>query len=174
MDEEESRRNLPITDEAKAEVDEEIARENASAKTKGQQDAERNREAMQSEADKDASRVRSEVESDNKDMQHRIDNANNNINNGGTVNEQDFGSHDVDFDDEHSDSNGNLDNSVENITTDGSNDKTNDPLPDPNETGRKFDRAATGTSNEELVDQYIEYIAETSSYGDEDAYQYVK
>ena len=139
-------KNLPITDEAKKQVDDQIASENAEAKRQGEQAAERNREQMQSEADREADRVNSEVERDNQDMQQRIDDANNSSK---PVNESDFGNHGVDFDDNHSDSNGNLDDSVSNITTDGTGDQTNEDLPDPNQTGKKFDSAPTGAQPEE-------------------------
>ena len=92
-----------------------------------------------------------------------------NIEKGKPVNERDFGDHNVDFDNDHSDDNGNLDNSVKDITTDGSG-ANNGALPDPNETGRKFDAAATGASNATIADQYVEYVAATSAQETECTY----
>ena len=166
------RRELPITDEAKAEVDAQINRENSQAKADGERKAEKNRENMQAAEDKNAAKVREEVKSDARDMQDKIDQANDNISKGKPVNESDFGDHGVDFDDNHSDSNGNLDGSVDNITTDGKG-ADNGALPDPNETGKKFD-AAVGSNYEDIADYYVEFIAETSANEDNNNYQYVK
>lgn len=141
-------RSLPITDEAKQEIDAGINAENEAAKKQGQQAAENNRKQIQENENKNAERIKSEVESDNKDMQKKIDNANKSSE---PVNESDFGNHKVDFDDNHSDSNGNLDNSVSNITTDGNGDQSNEAFPDPNETGKKFDTASTGVEQEETA-----------------------
>lgn len=169
--EEVTKKILPITAEGKREVDEKIARENAQAKAEGENQAERNRENMQNEEKEKAAKINSEVEKENQDMQKKVEQANKNINNGNSVNEKDFGNHNVDFDDDYSDENGNLDNSVKDITTDG-NGADNGPLPDPNELGRKFDGAPVGASNEEIVDQIVESMSNTSY--EEDAYQYTK
>ena len=83
-------------------------------------------------------------------MQDRIDDANDQIDqnhdsdpsNDRPVNEDDFGDHNVHFDDDHQDGNGNLNDSVENITTDPTGDQTDQPLPDPNVTGAAFDAQA--------------------------------
>ena len=171
--EETSVRELPITDEAKRVVDAGISRENQAAKQSGERQAERNRENMQASEDRNAEKVREEVRKDDKDMHEKIDDANENIEKGKSVNERDFGDHNVDFDNDHSDDNGNLNNSVKDITTDGSG-ADNGALPDPNETGRKFDAAATGASNATIADQYVEYVAATSAQETETGYQYVK
>ena len=71
-------------------------------------------------------------------MQDKIDDANDKIENGDKVNEDDFGDHNVEFDDEHSNENGDLDESIKDITTSPENDKTNEELPDPNHTGQIF------------------------------------
>ena len=167
------RRELPITDEAKAQVDAQINRENAQAKAEGERKAESNRASMQAAEDKNAARVREEVAADNRDMENRVEQANENLSKGNTVSESDFGDHNVDFDDEHSDENGNLDHSVDNITTDGRG-ADNDALPDPNETGKRFDSADVGSNYEDLADYYVEYIAETSANEDTTGYQYTK
>ena len=167
------RRELPITDEAKAKVDAQINRDNAQAKADGESKAASNRANMQAAEDRNAAKVREEVAADNRDMENKINQANDNISKGNTVNESDFGNHDVDFDDNHSDNNGNLDDSVENITPDGKG-ADNGALPDPNETGKKFDSATVGSNYEDLADYYVEYIAETSANEDTTGYQYTK
>ena len=167
------RKELPITDEAKAKIDAQVASENAKAKSEGERKAEQNRKSMQDAEDKNAAKVREEVKADDKDMQDKIDQANEDISKGKPVNESDFGDHGVDFDDDHSDEHGNLDDSVDGITTDGRG-ADNGALPDPNETGKKFDSASVGASNEAFADSYVEYIAETSASETENGYQYVK
>lgn len=165
-------KELPIPAEEKAKIDQKINEENKSAKAKGEAAAESNRRKMQEDADSDAKQIKQDIANNNNDLQNKINEANNKINNGQTVNENDFGNHNVKFDDNHSDGNGNLDNSVTDITTDG-NGANNGNLPDPNETGKKFDSAPIGYSNEEFADQYIEQIAENSKQ-EEKPFQYKK
>lgn len=165
-------KELPIPAEEKAKIDQKINEENKSAKAKGEAAAESNRRKMQEDADSDAKQIKQDIANNNNDLQNKINEANNKINNGQTVNENDFGNHNVKFDDNHSDGNGNLDNSVTDITTDG-NGANNGSLPDPNETGKKFDSAPIGYSNEEFADQYIEQIAENSKQ-EEKPFQYKK
>ena len=196
---EESRVSKPITPEAKAKVDSQIASENANNKKKAEEEATKKQKELQAEEDKKSEQIKKEVEKENKDLQNKIDEANEKIKNNNKdtdktndtpVNERDFGSHNVDFDDAHSDAQGNLNDSVENITTDGTGAaKANDPLPDPNETGARFDSQAgtfygdngykfsgsfyeysSALTNEEIVDSYVENLVE-SNY-EEEAYQY--
>lgn len=118
--------------EAEDKVDEEIERENEEAREAAEREADAEQQRQQEEEDRHAEEVREEVRQDEEDMQQDIDDANEKIEQGGTVNEDDFGDHDVDFDDQHSDENGNLDDSVEEITTDGTGAyDANDPLPSP-------------------------------------------
>lgn len=195
---EESRVSKPITPEAKNKVDSQITTENATSKKQAEEAASKKAKELQDAENKKAAEVKNDVENENKKLQQDIDKANQKINNNNKdtdttndtpVNERDFGGK-VDFDDNHSDANGNLDNSVENITTDGTGAyQASDPLPDPNETGAKFDSQAgtfygdngytfsgsmyeynTSYSNEEIVDSYINNMAE-SDY-EEEAYQY--
>lgn len=163
---------------AEAAVDAELEKQNQAAQQQAQEEADRNSQA-----------AKDEVAKDNADMEEDVNNANNTINNGGTVNEDDFGDHNVDFDEEFEDGNGNLSDSVTDITTDGDGAKTENDLPDPNQTGAIFDGTATGTgtgtgtgssddtvvdnsgiyeyeepyyggmSNEEIVNAYIESLA---------------
>lgn len=185
---------------AEKEADKKIEQENQAAKEKAEQEAEQKRQELQEEADREAERAEQEVEQDRQDYEDRIEDANDTIEQGGTVNEDDLG-HGTNFDDQHSDSEGNLDDSVTDITTDGSGAvDADEPLPDPNEMGAQFDAGQTSTrtsesyssqassdyydegivtyeepyvpSNEEIVDQMIR---EMESQGqDETGYSYTK
>ena len=76
----------------------------------------------------------------NQNLKDNIDAANENINNGGTVNEGDLG-HGARFDNDHSNSNGDLNDSVKDITTNGSGAvDSNTPLPDPNAMAYRSDQ----------------------------------
>ena len=132
-------------------------------------------------------------------MQEDIEHANDTLEQGGTVNEGDFGDHDVDFDQDHSDSQGNLDGSVGSITEDGTG--ADQDLPDPNETGKELDDnepdysnrpegtisgspaesdfTTTDTSsqtmtNEEVADAIVEAMAAEDTATDENVYVYTK
>lgn len=133
-------------EKAEAEVDCQVEKENEERKIQAEKEAEENRKKLQQEADEQAKKNEEEVKKDREDLQNKIDEANNKINNGGIVNENELG-HDVKFDEEHSDENGNLDNSVKDITTDGTG--ANNPLPDPNKTGAEFDNKAQVTDNKQ-------------------------
>ncbi len=143
-----------IRDDLQDQVDAEIEAENERRRREAEAAAEAERLRLQAEADAQAAQIEQEVQQDNQDLQDNIDHANETINhnhedtnpaNDTPVNEADLG-HGVDFDDDHSDSQGNLDSSVENITTDSTGDQTGEPLPDPNETGREFDAQANNAS----------------------------
>lgn len=125
---------------AEEEVDKQVERENQANKKKAEEEAEKKRQELQKEADEQAKKNEEAVKKDNEDLQNKIDQANDKKNNGGTVNEKDFGDHNVKFDEDKKDNNGNLNDSIKDITTDGSG--ANNPLPDPNETGAKFDAKA--------------------------------
>lgn len=198
--EEVTREEKQITDEAKAEVDAEIDKENEEAKRQAEDAAKKEQERLQKEADEQAKKVEEEVRQDHEDMQQDIDNANqqidknnsdNDTSNDNPVNESDFGDHGVDFDEDHSNENGDLDNSVENITTDDSGYVKDEPLPDPNVTGQEFDAQAesyysenyeveiveeapvNNGSNEAAVDSYVESLAE-EAIEDEEIIQYIR
>lgn len=175
-----------VTDDRKTAVDQ--AGEDAVKKAESKVDAdlqaqnEAAKKAAEEAAKKESEKAQNEANQHNQNVQNQINGANDTINNGGTVNESDFGGN-VDFDDEHTDENGNLNDSVTDITTDGTGAKTEDDLPDPNETGKKFDENANrtpsnnssttppatnndgiyeyeepyygGMSNEQIVDAYI-------------------
>ncbi len=147
--------------QAEDDVDKQIQKENDDAKQKAEDEAEQNRQNLQDEADKHAQEIQDEIAKEESDLQQDINDANDQINqnnadndtsNDKPVNEKDFGDHNVDFDDNHSDSNGNLDNSVKDVTTDGTGDQSNEPLPDPNATGQVFE----STTPEAPVDQFVQ------------------
>ena len=147
--EEETRVRKPIPKEEKDKIDEEIRKENEEEKKKAEEKAKEEQKRMQEEEDKKAEQLEEEIKKDEEDLQEKIDDANDQIEenqdddptNDKPINEDDLG-HGVDFDDDHSDSEGNLDDSVENITTDPTGDQTDEPLPDPEVTGAEFDANA--------------------------------
>ena len=183
---EEKTTTKPIPESEKAKVDAQIAQENAAAKAEGEKQAAVKKAEIQAEEDKKAEEIRQEVARDAEDLQARIQEANTvidrnnsdtNPSNNTPVNEADLG-HGVDFDDDHSDSQGNLDPSVKDITTDSSNAyEADDQLPDPNAMGAMFDAGQstynagstftesgyTAPSNEQLVDEYITNTADSSA-----------
>ncbi len=178
--------------DAEKKAQEELDRENQAAKDEAEKEADKIAGEMQDEEDQKREDLENKVEESDKEYQENIDNANDNINNGGTVNEDDLG-HGTDFDNNHSDSNGNLDDSVTDITTDGSGAaNSSDPLPDPNAEGYstftyssipesdvsqssdvisedvyEYEEPYEFTSEEE-IDQYIESLAAPAydSYGE--------
>ena len=197
---EETRTEKPITPEAKKEIDDKIAAENAEAKAKAEAEAAEKGKQLQADADKEKEKLEKEVAEDAADLQEKIDAANDQIEknhdsdptNDKPIYEDDLG-HGVKFDDDHSDGNGKLNDSVEDITTDGQGAvKHDDPLPDPNATGAQFDAQAgtfygdngytfsgqvyeynvpaSAPSYEEAVDSYVENLA-GNEYGGE-GYQY--
>lgn len=117
---------------AEKQADSKLDAENAAARREAEAKADAEAKRQQELADAERRQQEEKIAQDEKDLQDKIDKANKDINNGQTVNEDNFGDHDVDFDNDHSDSKGNLNDSVKDITTDGTGDKTNEPLPDPN------------------------------------------
>ena len=149
--------------DAEDKVDKEIEKENEKEREEAEKRADEEQKRQQAEEDKHAEEVNEEVKQDEEDMQQKVDEANDKINNGETVNESDFGDHGVDFDENHSDENGNLDDSVENITTDGTGaHDANDPLPDPNETGKDFDKKHNTQSEPATAPKTVEQPKEES------------
>lgn len=158
---------------AESAADASVKKANESARKEAEAASEKERERQQSEADSKKHEYEDKIRQDDKDLQDKIDEANKNQNSGGKVNEKDFGDHDVDFDNDHSDKDGNLDDSVKDITTDSSGDKTNEPLPDPNsdyessnagtnETSQniyEYEEPYAQMSKEEIVDAIIEQMA---------------
>ena len=185
--EETTKEKKKIPEDEKKKIDKKIKKENKKAKEEAYKAAEEKEKEMQAEADEEAEKVQQEVDQINQDTQDNIDAANDRIdgNNSDTdtsndkpINESDIGNG-AEFDDDYSNENGDLDDSVQDITTDSSNDQTDIELPDPNETGAVFDQnvfESEGTetlSNEELVDAYIEGLANTPAE-DVEAYVYSK
>ena len=79
-------------------VNKQFDAENEANKAKGEEEAAKNQQHMQEEADKKAEEIRDEIAKDDQDFQDKIEDANDTINQGGTVNEDDLG-HGSDFDD---------------------------------------------------------------------------
>ncbi len=153
-------------EKAEEKVDQEIAKENEEAKETAETQAEEKRKELQSEADEHTKQVEEQVAQDAQDLQEDINKANDKIaqNNSDTdntndvpVNEQDFGDHNVDFDENYSDEYGNLDDSVKDLTTDSTKDQSNEPLPDPNVTGEAFEESYP----KESIDP--EYVPQTQA-----------
>ena len=177
-----TRTNKPITPEAKAQIDAEIEAENEAARIAAEKAGESKRQELQQEADKEAEEIREEIKKEDADLQEKIDDANKQIDknhdddptNDKPVNEKDLG-HGVDFDDDHSDSNGNLNDSVEDITTDPQGAvKHDDPLPDPNVTGAQFDSQAGtfyGDNGYEYDTPTYEYNTPTYEYNPPVSYE---
>lgn len=182
-DEAVSKTSESAVSEAERKVDSSIEEENAQAKSEAEAEAEYVRQQEQTKADKEAENIKNEIAQDEQDLQDKIVEANDKINNNNNdtdqsndvnVNESDFGDHNVDFDSNHSDSNGNLDDSVKDITTDSSNNQTGEELPDPNQTGAIFDSQAVSMTNEEIVDAYIASMEKESSNETSTSYVYTK
>ena len=139
---------------AESAADASVKKENETARKEAQAAAEKEREHQQAQADSKKQEYEDKIKQDEKDLQDKIDEANKNQNSGGKVNESDFGDHDVDFDNDHSDKDGNLDDSVKDITTDPSGDKTDEPLPDPNS---DYESSNAGTGTNETSQNIYEY-----------------
>lgn len=156
--------------EAEEKATEEINKENEEARKEAEKKLEEELRRQQELEDEKRKQQENEVAKDDKDLQDKIDEANDKIDNGDKVNEDDFGDHDVDFDDDHSNENGDLDDSVKDITTDPSGDQTGEPLPDPNEEDNSSsstdqtiieeEEPYIPTSNEALADAIIEQMAQ--------------
>lgn len=160
--------------EAAKKVDNSINKANQKAQEDGTKKAEETKNNLQKEADKQAETVRSEIIKDDKDMSEKINDANTKINNNQPVKESDFDNHNVNFDNNHSDSNGKLNDSVKDITTD----KTGlgEALPDPNKSGAQFDKASSYkySSNEQIANEVVENMANNPTSYEDQSYQYVK
>lgn len=126
--------------------------ENAQARREAEKAADAEAKRQQEQADAERRQQEEKIAQDEKDLQDKINQANKDINNGQTVNEDDFGDHNVDFDNNHSDNKGNLNDSVKDVTTDGTGDKTNEPLPDPN----ADDKGNSNSSSDQPIYEYEE------------------
>lgn len=154
-------------------ADASVKKANESARKEAESASEKERARQQAEADSKKQEYEDKIRQDEKDLQDKIDEANKNQNSAGKVNESDFGDHDVDFDNDHSDKDGNLDDSVKDITTDPSGDKTDEPLPDPNsdyessnagtkETSQniyEYEEPYTQMTKEEIAEAIVEQMA---------------
>ncbi len=135
-----------IPHEEKKKIDSRIAEENKKKKKVAEVEAEKNRKKIQAIEDQKAKTIEKEVNQDAADLDRMINKANDTINNGGTVKEEDLG-HGTSFDKKYVDESGALDKSVTNITTDATG--VDNDLPNPSETaGSRFDRS----SDVEIID----------------------
>lgn len=133
-------------------VDAELERQNEEARRQAEAEAEAERQRQQAAADEERRQQEEQVRQDEEDLQEDINNANQTIENGGTVNEDDFGDHNVQFDDEYSDENGNLDSTVDSITTDGTGAVDGDAeLPDADSLGDVSSSYSAASASEEAV-----------------------
>ena len=168
---------LPIPEDEKNNVDNQIAQENEDAKKRAEEEAAQEAARQQEEADKEAKAIEDEIKEDEKQLEEDIKDINETIDgnnkdtdssNNKPVNENDYNN--IDFDDEHSDEQGNLDDSVRNVTTDGTG--ANKDLPDPNVTGRAFDAKSAdyqiNYSYEDIDGTYVEYTGYEDAYTEYD------
>ena len=133
-------------------VDAELERQNEEARRQAEAEAEAERQRQQAAADEERRQQEEQVRQDEEDLQEDINNANQTIENGGTVNEDDFGDHNVQFDDDYSDENGNLDSTVDSITTDGTGAVDGDAeLPDADSLGDVSSSYSAQAASEEAV-----------------------
>jgi len=149
--------------EAEAAADATVRAENEAARAEAEKEADIEAEKMQAEADQDGKNYEEQIANDQSTLESEIDNANQIIDQGGTVNSDDF-SGTVNFDEDYTDENGNLDGSVQDLTTDPIGDQTGEPLPDPND-----DMNA-------IVNEIVEAMAAptAASYQEDVGYQYHK
>ena len=169
---------LPIPEDEKNNVDNQIAQENEDAKKKAEEEAAQEAAHQQEEADKEAKAIEDEIKADEEQLEKDINDINKTIDennkdtdttNNKPINENDYDN--IDFDDEHSNENGDLDDSVRNVTTDGTG--ANEDLPDPNVTGAAFDAKSAdyqiNYSYEDIDGTYVEYTGYEDSYVEYDA-----
>ena len=132
--------------EAEKEVDKKTEEENKKAKKGAEKEADKEQKKQQAAEDKKREQLEKEVEQEHKEFEQEIKGNNNQIEknnkdedptNNKHVNEKDYTGQEVDFSDEHSNSNGDLNDSVKDVTTDGTG--ANEELPDPNKSGEEFD-----------------------------------
>ena len=131
-----STKNAPIPDDEKEKVDKDIEKENEEAKAKALEESQKEQERQQELENKNKEDIQNEIKKDEEELNNNINDINDKVNNEQTPNENNYNG--IDFDDNHSNNNGDLDSSVKNITTDGSG--ANNDLPDPNQTGKEFDK----------------------------------
>ena len=131
-----STKTAPIPDDEKAKVDKDIEKENEEAKAKALEESQKEQERQQELENKNKEDIQNEIKKDEEELNNNINDINDKVNNEQTPNENNYNG--IDFDDNHSNNNGDLDSSVKNITTDGSG--ANNDLPDPNQTGKEFDK----------------------------------
>ena len=172
-----TRTEKEIPEDVKQKIDNEINNQNEQNRQQAEKEAEEKRQELQEEEDKKAQEIEQQIKEEEQDLNQKIDDANKQIDknndsdptNDKPVNGSDFGNHNVDFDDNHSESQGNLNDSVENITTDPTGDQTGKDLPDPNETGKEFDarvnsyQAPSSYVEEEVPVTFVDVTSEENT-----------
>ena len=147
-------------EDAVAEAEREAQQEMDKQNEQNRQDAERRAEDKRRQENQEI------ADRNNQNLQDNIGAANENINNGGTVNEGDLG-HGARFDNDHSNSNGDLNDSVKDITTNGSGAvDSNTPLPDPNAMAYRSEalpKAIATTANDDEFDAMLQSIMDDES-----------
>ncbi len=149
---------LEKVQKAESAADASVKKENETARKEAQAASEKEREYQQAQADSKKQEYEDKIRQDEKDLQDKIDEANKKQKSDDKVNESDFGDHDVDFDNDHSDKDGNLDDSVKDITTDSSGDKTDEPLPDPNSDYESYE-IGTNEASQNIYEYEVPYNA---------------
>lgn len=124
--------------EAEDKVNKQIEKENKEAKDKANKEADQKQKEAQKKEDKNKEQKQKEAKEANDQVQKDIKDINDKIDKGEKVNDKDYDG--ITIDDSHKDKDGNLDNSVKDVTTDSSG--ANKKLPDPNESGKEFDKKA--------------------------------
>lgn len=149
----------------------EMDKQNEQNRQEAERRADEKAAEMQREEDKRRQENQEIADRNNQNLQDNIGAANENINNGGTVNEGDLG-HGARFDNDHSNSNGDLNNSVKDITTNGSGAvDSNTPLPDPN--AMAYRSAALPKAVVTTADDDDEFDALLKSIMDDESIDYV-
>lgn len=151
---------------AEREAQQEMDKQNEQNRQDAERRADEKAEEMQREEDKKKQENQEIADRNNQNLQDNIGAANENINNGGTVNEGDLG-HGARFDNDHSNSNGDLNDSVKDITTNGSGAvDSNTPLPDPNAMAYRSEalpKAIATTANDDEFDAMLQSIMDDES-----------
>lgn len=124
--------------EAEDKVNKQIEKENKEAKEKANKEADQKQKEAQKQEDKNKEQKEKEAKEANDKVQEDIKDINDKIDKGEKVNDKDYDG--ITIDDSHKDKDGNLDNSVKDVTTDSTG--ADKKLPDPNESGKEFDKKA--------------------------------
>lgn len=157
--------DAPIPPEVQAALDKELEEENNNAQAQAQADANTEAQKQQELEDQNAQNIATEIGNEENQLQNNINSINTTIDNGGTVNENNYPN--IDFNDNYTDTNGNLSGSVQNVTLDGTGAYAD--FPDPNVSGQAFDASVIDNSVNSFSVNYGDYSA-YAEWVDENAY----